>query len=54
MILMRRPGGGTTYVHESRVDEYTERGYSIPAPVRAPKTEPEPEKKPAKKTAKKR
>lgn len=52
MILMLRPGGGTTYVHESRVDEYTARGYSIPAPVRA--QAPAPEKTPAKKTTKKK
>lgn len=52
MILMIRPGGGSTYVHESRADEYLARGFSIPAPVRAP--EPEPEKRPATKKTKKK
>ena len=56
MILMTRPDGGHTWVHESRVDEYTGRGFRIPSPARAPKPEPEPVKKPAakKKTAKAR
>ena len=36
MIPMTRPDGGTTLVHESRLDEYKARGFKVPAPTRAP------------------
>lgn len=32
MILLTRPDGGQTWVHESRVEEYRKRGFYIPAP----------------------
>lgn len=50
MILMTRPDGGQTWVHESRVDEYIGRGFQIPLPPREPEPAPKPE--PKKKTAK--
>ena len=31
MVLMTRPDGGQTWVHESRVEEYRGRGFSLPA-----------------------
>lgn len=37
MILMTRPDGGQTWVHESRLEEYRERGFAIPASPRAEK-----------------
>lgn len=37
MILMTRPDGGQTWVHESRLEEYKKRGFSIPTSPRAEK-----------------
>ena len=38
---MTRPDGGQTWVHESRVEEYRGRGFSVPAaPVKEAKEEP--------------
>ncbi|MBR2583631.1 MAG: hypothetical protein IKD61_09585 [Oscillospiraceae bacterium] len=43
MLLLIRPGGGETYVHESRLDEYLGRGFHLPDAPRPP----QPAKKPA-------
>ena len=45
MVTLNNPMGGTSMVHESRLEEYFARGFTL-APRPAP---PEPEKKPAKK-----
>ena len=54
MIRLNNPLGGCTWVHESRLDEYLGKGFTIPSP---PKSMPEPaQPKPAarkKSTAKK-
>jgi len=44
MILLRRPDGGETWVHESRIEEYQARGFTIPAPPPKP-DEPKKRKK---------
>lgn len=54
MLKFINPAGGTTWAHESRMDEYLERGYKL-----APRPEPEPRpvegfKAPKKPPAKKR
>lgn len=50
MILLTRPDGGQTWVHESRIEEYRKRGFYIPASRReAPKAET-----PVKKTTRKK
>ena len=36
MILLKRPDGGETWVHESRLEEYQARGFTIPAPPQKP------------------
>ena len=46
MILLTRPEGGTTWVHESRLDEYLGRGFKLPSP---PPEMPAPAKQPASK-----
>ena len=53
MIRLINPMGGSTWVHESRLDEYLGKGFSIPSP---PPGMPAPAKQPAarkKSTAKK-
>jgi hypothetical protein len=41
MVLMTRPDGGQTWVHESRVEEYRGRGFTVPGdPVKDEKAEP--------------
>jgi hypothetical protein len=44
MILLRRPDGGETWVHESRLEEYQARGFIFPAPPQKPE-EPKKRKK---------
>ena len=44
MILMIRPDGGSSYIHESRIDEYRERGFKLPAPPK-PAEKPETKKR---------
>lgn len=39
MIILVRPDGGETYVHESRLDEYLERGFRLPDPPKVTKPE---------------
>jgi hypothetical protein len=53
MIVLIRPDGGETFVHESRLDEYLGRGFRLPSPPSAPKQAAKPAAKPAaKKTTK--
>ena len=41
MICMIRPDGGRFWVHESRVDEYKEAGFTLASPPeKAPPVEP--------------
>lgn len=44
MVLMQRPDGGRTWVHESRVEEYQGRGFRFPAPPAPPEPAPKAEK----------
>ena len=44
MIRLLNPYGGSTWVHEDRLDEYLERGFAIPSP---PTKMPQPAKQPA-------
>lgn len=45
MILLKRPDGGETWVHESRLEEYQARGFTLPAPPQKPEEEPKKRKK---------
>jgi hypothetical protein len=44
MILLKRPDGGETWVHESRLEDYQARGFTLPAPPPKPE-EPKKRKK---------